>query len=38
MPADPVATLGDNASAGMVLTPKTGIFGLQRQKSLESAS
>ena len=32
MPADALATLGASASAGMVLTPKAGIFRLQYQK------
>ena len=34
MPVDALATLGARASAGMVLTPKAGIFYLQHQKSL----
>ena len=33
MPADVLATLGASASAGMVLTPKAGIFCLQYPKS-----
>ena len=33
MPADALATLGASASAGMVLTPKAGIFHLQHQKA-----
>ena len=33
MPANALATLGARASAGMVLTPKAGIFHLQHEKS-----
>ena len=33
MPTDPLVTLGAMASAGMVLTPKAGIFSLQHHKS-----
>ena len=33
MPTDALATLGASASAGMALTPKAGIFRLQRQNS-----
>ena len=38
MPADALATLGASASAGMVLTPKGGIFCLQHQKSQQGES
>ena len=33
MPADALATLGASASAGVVLAPKAGMFGLQQQMS-----
>ena len=33
MPVDALATLGARATAGMVLTPKVGIFYLQHQES-----
>ena len=33
IPADALATFGINASAGMVLTPRAGIFRLKPRKS-----